>query len=178
MIRNIISLALSVLLAVGAIGGYVFLLDSVNASVQRIAVTEGSIASAGKRATFADSMQAFLAGIASERAELEAITIGEDGVASVIEAIEAEAKRNKVEITVSSVLKGTVAGWKKHGTVRLNLTGEGSYQALATFAAALETLPVASHLSNFSLQVLGEEKDKTWYGEFTVILVARLSPSP
>ena len=123
-------------------------------------------------------MQAFLADTASERAELEAVTVAEDGVASLIEAVEAEGRRDKVAVTVSSVGKGAEAGWKKHDAVRLNLTGEGSYQALANFATALEALPVGSHLSNLSIQVLGEKKDKSWFGEFAVVLVARKSPSP
>ncbi|GEM_PF-1514795 len=178
MIRNIASLTLVVLLAVAAIGGYVYLLQGINASIAVIATTDGDTASAGKRAAFADSMRAFLTDVADQRTELESFVITEESVAPVIEAIESEARRDKVFVTVSSVTKGTELGWKNHGTVRLNLTGEGTYSALSTFAAALEALPLGSHLANMSLQAVGEKSDKRWYGEFSVIIVARLSPSP
>ncbi len=176
MIARTIPLVLGILFAVITVGGYAYLLQGINASIMAVATIEGDIASAGKRASFADSMQAFLADTASTRAELDTLIVDDDIVAGLIEAIEAEARRDKVVMTVSSITKGTEAGWKKHGVIRVNLTAEGSYQALATFATALESLPVGSHLANLSLQATGEKAGAPWFGEFAVHFVGKQTP--
>ena len=173
MTGRITFLALGIVMTALAAGVYAYLIGDIKTSVDAIAVTEGDIASAGARAARAQSAQAFLAGTAHERAELESFIAGDENIVAAIEAIEGEAKRDKVAATISSVAREPMDEWGHHELVRVEISGTGSFEALGAFTAALEALPFASRLTSVSLQ---GGTGSSWYGTFTVRVVAQTTP--
>lgn len=172
MTGRIALLGISLLFLAAAAGGYLYLLGAIRTSVDALAEVESDIASAGARAARAQSAQAFLSGTTAERAKLESFVAGDENIVAVIEAIEKEAKRDKVTATISSVSREPMEEWKHHELVKVEVSGEGSFQALGAFATALENLPFASRFTGLSV----EAGTKSWYGTFVVRVVTRGAP--
>lgn len=171
--KNIVLLIISVLVFFASWGGYAFLMTRINTSIDSIATTKVRIDSVGRREGLAKTAEFFIADTESDREELARFVVDDQGVIEVIETIEAAARREKIDASISSVTIQANEGWQSHELVRVAVNGKGKYTALAAFASALETLPFAARLESVSLENIS---DRTWSGGYTVVLVKEKNP--
>ena len=164
----------SVLLLLAGIGVYLFLCVNIAQSVSTAATAQASASGTGEQELFQQSIQTFMQDTVSQRTELSGFVTKDTDVVSLINAIDAAAKREKVSVTIGSVsVLGTE--WKYHEPLEVALSAQGSFSALALFATDLESLPTASHLSAMTADA---STNHTWFDTFTVDFVKEKAPTP
>lgn len=158
-------LLIALLLLAAAVYGFAFLAAHTYAAAAAAAAAAESIATAGKQESFQQNVAAFMRGTESERAELGTFITKDRDVVSIIAAIEAAAKREKVSVEVSSIAVAPAPYWKYHEPLDVTLSAQGSFPALAAFATNLESLPWVSHLLTMTA---GASDMHTWTSTFTL----------
>lgn len=165
-------LILALLLAIAAIGGYVFMLTTIQTAVDEIASARADSQSAEERETLAQTANIFMTDTAPARSELDTFVTTDAEFVSAIDMLESAGKREKVDVTIGSVsVKKTAA--KAHEAATVILSAKGSFAGLAAFASAVESLPLASRVTSVSLEA---STDNSWFGTFSLEFLKRKSP--
>ena len=136
-------LIFSLLLALAAIGGYFFMLDSIQTAVDGIAIARADSRSAEERGKLAQTANVFMSETIATRSELGTFVTGDADFVSAIEMIEAAGKREKIEVVIGSVNVKKIDA-KTHEIATIILSAKGSFAGLVAFASALESLPLSS----------------------------------
>lgn len=164
-------LILTILIALGASGGYVFMLQTIQTAIDGIAVARAESKTAEEREKLAQTANVFISENALARAEADTYVTSDAEFVSVIEMIEAAGKREKVSVTIGSVNVKKITA-KSHDGATMVLSAKGSFAGLAAFASALESIPFASRVTSASLEA---STDNSWFGAFTLEFVKRKS---
>jgi hypothetical protein len=164
-------LIFALLLAIGAIGGYVFMLNSIQTAVDGIAVARADSEAATEREKLAQTANVFIAETVESRSELDTFVTKDANFVSAIEMMESAGKREKVEVEIGSVSVKKIDA-KSHEVAAVILSAKGSFANLAAFASALESLPLSSRVVSVSLEASGEN---SWFAAFTLEFVKRKS---
>ncbi len=160
------------LIAVGAVGGYLFMLSSIQTAVDGIAVARAESEAAEERGKLAQTANVFMSETAASRSELDRFVTKDADFVSAIEMIEASGKREKVEVVIGSVSVKKIPDAKSHEIAVIILSAKGSFAGLAAFASALESLPLSSRVVSMSLEASGEN---SWFAAFSLEFVKRKS---
>ena len=154
-------------LLIAAVAAFCFLTYEINRHIASTAQGKANLASLSGEQTYEQTVSSFLNDTAAPQAALASFVVSDSDVVSVIDTIEAAAKREKVAVTVDSVSVGQTT-WKYHEPLDISLSAQGSFAALAAFATDLESLPQASRL----VSVHAEASDgKVWFETFKMEFV-------
>jgi hypothetical protein len=156
------------LILVASAGLFLYLNQSIMSSLSSLATAEEKAATMDKRDAIGRSQQIFLNETVESRTELATFVAHDSDIVHVIETIEAAGRREKVLVTIGSVVVDQKQAWNQHEVVRITMSGKGTFPALGAFATALETFPIASKLESFSVEPSGKN---LWFGEYTLALV-------
>ena len=166
-----LSLTISILILVLAVGGYFFLYQDIATSITEIESARTEIASVGARDSFAKAAAQFLSETGAERAQLSTFVISPDATASAIELVEGAGKLAGVQATVSSATLEPYDKETHHERLVVTVGAVGSFVAQSNFATVLESLPKGASLDAVHLEVA----EKGWYGIYTVTFVKEKS---
>jgi hypothetical protein len=163
-------LILAFVLFSAAAFGYWYLNTEIGKYAALIAASQTNNQSASAREAFNRSANEFLFETSSVRAEASAFVAQDADFVSVIETVEAAARREGVAVEVGSV-NVSAGGLKSHELVALTLSAKGGFTDVVAFVSALEALPFASRVNAVSLEL----SEKGWFARATLEFVKRKS---
>ncbi len=167
--KNIVGAVIGLLFALGAIGGYAYLIYEVHTAMNTGATARAEGVAAEEQDRFASTAQTLLAGLAVEQVELETYVAKDADFVAVIEAIEGAAAREGVKASIGSV--NVIAGSSQfHETVTVTASSRGTFKNITSFISALGTLPLASRVSAVALEASG---DNSWFATVTLEVLKR-----
>ena len=161
-------LGASVISALLATVTYVYLAGSIGGFLSEIATIQEKIATVDQRDVIAKSQSTFLEETAVDRVTVAGFISRDADIVHVIETIEAAGRREKVLVTIGSVVVEPEPLLKNLERVRVTLSARGTFASLGAFATALEMFPVASRLDDISIEA---STNNLWFGTYTLVLV-------
>lgn len=167
--KHYISLAVALLIFLGACAGYGYLWLQVSDTADRLASTSAEGTQALAREDFTRAAETTLANLADQRRTFSAYVASDANFVSVINLIEAAGRREKADTTIGSVSVVT-GGGTYNDLVTVSLSAEGPFTNVAAFLASLETLPFASRVDEISMQASG---DKTWFATARLTVIKK-----
>jgi hypothetical protein len=166
--KYVITLSVAVLCALLSGFAYWYLMNDITNFLGTIATIRENVSSVGQRDSIQRSQDVFLEETATERSELETFVTRDVDIVHIIETIEAAGRREKVLVTIGSVVVESPVHLKQHEVVRVTMSARGTFASLGAFTTALETFPVASRLSELKLEA---STNNLWFGTYTLVLV-------
>ncbi len=166
--KYLITFFITALLACASIGFYAYLYVSVNGYLSTIATLKEEASSAGQREAIRRAQDIFLSENESSRTEVQTFMTRDSDIVHVIETIEAAGRREKVQVSIGSVVVEAIPDKQHHERVRVALSARGTFPSLGAFATALETFPIASQLSGVELEA---STNNLWFGTYTFTLI-------
>ena len=166
--RNILICVVSIFVAAGAIFGYTYLVFSTSGFLSEIATIREQVSTAGQREAIQNAQEKFIEETKVERDEAETFISRDNDIVHVIETIEAAGRREKVQVSIGSVVVAPLGERKHLELVRITLSARGAFPSLGAFTTALEVFPVASRLEKVELEA---STNNLWFGTYTFLLV-------
>ncbi len=166
--KNIVIMTIVLVLAVGAMGLYGYLLNGVMGYLAAIATIRDQASTAGQREVIRRAQEAFVADTAASQEEVGALVTRDSDIVHVIETIEAAGRREKVLVAIGSVQIEPITSMQHHELVRVTMSARGTFASLGAFTTALETFPIASKLNSVDMETAA---NNLWFGTYTLSLV-------
>ena len=125
--KQIVILVSTVIVFVAALGFYLFLMTDITKFLATIATIKEQISTAGLRDSLQRSQEIFVQETALERDEIETFVASDSGIVNIIETIEAAGRREKVLVTIGSVVVQSPPELKQHELVRITMSARGGF---------------------------------------------------
>lgn len=151
-----------------SVGIFSFVWYDIQKNTAHISEVHSALSAVSERDESARSMEMFLEHVRPLKESLDAHVIGDDDVVAAIELIEQTARRDEVRLSLSAVTIVEEKEWAHHEGIEVTLSAVGPFARVVSFAAALESLPLASRVMRASLEA---STGGNWFGSFTVFFV-------
>ncbi len=155
--------------ALTSLSAYVFLFLSVKESNQNISSLQNQISIEVGKQSREGSTKNLLANTEESRKMLSTYFVNKEEIVEFIESIEDLAKKSGASLRLNSVgEEDEIVGRNQVSVLVISLQADGSWAAVHSLLASLESIPYKIHFREVSLEV---SDSKVWTGkfEFTVV---------
>lgn len=154
--KHLITISVLSLLALGSLALWVFIGVKAHSLKDEAVSIESDMATKTSESAYLNSVRNVLKSSKSDLAAINSRFIDKDGVPSFIDLLERKAKTAGVQADFGSiVITPADAGG---GTLKLSMTGSGTWSNIIQFISVLESLPYASRIETASFSTI----DKKW----------------
>jgi hypothetical protein len=152
------------LIAMAALGAYVWFTFQVITTSENVAVLEGTIDARTLEEEQLRSAEHLLETTEAERAALDRLFVTEESVVSFIETIESLGNTANIVTTIASVEAEEGASGSNISSVRVRLAAVGSWRDVVHFVTLIDALPFVVDVLVASFERSGQE----WQSTFTL----------